>query len=103
MADKRTTLEVVAAGLFVGWLSWISWEVVGIKSDKDVDEKINVVATDLVRAVGMVSGNLNTEIERSKIKDDQQHGWLKFVNDTALDNKGRIIALEIRRDADHGR
>ena len=25
----------------------------------------------------MVSGELNTEIERSKIKDDQTHNWLK--------------------------
>jgi len=99
---ERATVELITAGVFAAWLGWISFEVVGIKSDKNVDQKINDVATELVRAVGAVSGNLNTEIERSKIKDDSQHGWLKFVSDLAQENKGRIITLEVKQESDHG-
>ena len=102
MAERRSIVEVVGVVVFAAWLGWISWEVVGIKSDRNIDEKIHMVSIDLVRAIGVVSGNLNTEIERSKIKDDRQHGWLKFVNDTALENKGRIIEIEVRSKLQHG-
>jgi len=99
---ERSTVEIITAGVFATWLGWISFEVVGIKSDKDVDQKINDVATELVRAVGAVSGNLNTEVELSKEKHDRAFGWLKFVNDTALENKGRLIELEVKERLQHG-
>ncbi len=92
MANRRDSIESAVAGLFVLWLAWISWEVVR----NDVDEKIHVVAIDLVRAIGATNGILNTEIETSKINDDRAFGWLKFVNDTALENKGRLIELEVK-------
>jgi len=97
----RSTVEGAVAVLFTLWLAWISWEVVAIKSDKDVDEKINVVATELVRAIGITNGNLNTEIERSKIKDDQTYNWLKATYELANHNKGRIITIEVKEQLQH--
>ena len=102
MADRRNIVEGVAVSVFVIWLGWISWEVVGIKSDRNVDDKINAAVLELTKSVGSVSGALNTEIERSKIKDDQTTGWLKFVSDLAQENKGKIITLEVKQDIDHG-
>ena len=98
---ERSTVEGLAALTFVVWLGWISWEVVYIKSDKNVDAKINAVSTELVRALGVTNGNLNTEIERSKIKDDSTHNWLKATYELANHNKGRIIEIEVTAKLQH--
>jgi len=99
----RNAIEGIVAGIFAVWLGWISWEVVGIKSDHDVERRINAAVLELTKAIGTVSGNLNTEIERSKIKDTQGYNWLIVTSELANTNKGRIITLEVKQDADHGR
>ena len=101
MADQRNIVEGIAVSVFIVWLGWISYEVVNIKSDRDIDNKIHLVATDLVRAIGEVSGNLNTEVERSKIKDDSTHNWLKATYELANHNKGRIIEIEVTSRLQH--
>ena len=102
MSDTKVVVEGIVAGIFAVWLGWISWEVVNTKSDHNVEDRIHSAVLELTKAIGTVSGNLNIEIERSRIIDNRQRGWLKFINDTALENKGRIIIIETKESIHHG-
>ena len=100
---ERTTIEGIIASVFVAWLAWSSWEIVNIKSDRNVEDQIHAAVLALTKSIAAVNGNLNTEIERSKIIDNRQRDWLKATYELANHNKGRIITLEVKQQSDHGR
>jgi hypothetical protein len=73
MEKKRTIIESVAVSVFVIWLSWISYEVVTLKSDRGLDN----LALATSQSLGNINGKLDIEIERSNIRDDLQENMIK--------------------------
>lgn len=80
----------VIAGLLAAWIGWVSWELYTFKAADKMHSALAVLTT----GINNVDRKLDVEIERSKIKDDVQHNWLKEVSDRTKSNRERLIRLE---------
>ncbi len=101
MTDVTTAQKVsvsVVTALLIGWIMWVSWELYQAKAA----DKMNTAIAALAQGINDTDGKLDTEIERSKIKDDSTHSWLKATYELASHNKGRIIELEVKEKIRHG-
>lgn len=94
---QKVTVSVVTS-LLILWIAWVSWELYNAKAA----DKMNTAIAALAQGIGNVNGKLDTEIERSKIKDDSGFSWLRATSELANHNKGRIIELEVKERIQHG-
>ena len=63
-----------------------------------------LAAAAIVGLIGdhiLVRGDLQEEIERSKIKDERMESWLRHTSELSNDNKDRVIRLEVREGIYH--
>lgn len=102
MSEVTTTQKVtvsVVTSLLILWIAWVSWELYNAKAQ----DKFHSAIAALAQGINDVNASLDTEIERSKIKDESGFNWLRSVSELAQSNKGRIIALEVKEDAHNNR